>query len=208
MWRRIFDTENPVMQALGAVCDLLILNIFSVLCCLPVVTAGASLTALGDVSLHLVRKDEPRVARAFLRSFRSNLKQGSLLGLIFLFAALVFYVDYFAAAAYAPILRVPVLAAAVVVTAIALYAFALLAHFENTLGATLKNAASLCVAYFPKTLGMLLSTLALWAVCLRFFQYALPVLLMFGLSLPAYLCALLYDGVLKRLENGNKEEDR
>ena len=207
MWRRIFDMENPVMQALGTVCDLLLLNVLAVLCCLPVVTAGASLTALNDVSLHLVRKEEENIARMFFRSFRSNLKKGSLLGLIFLAAALVFYVDYRAAAVYAPALRIPVAAAALIVAAVALYAFALLARYENTIGGTLKNAASLAVAFFPKTLGMLVFTVGLWTACLHFARYALPVLAMFGLSLPVYVCALLYDGVLRTLEETNKDND-
>ena len=208
MWKRIFDMENPVMQALSAACDLLVLNVLAFACCVPVVTAGASLTALNDVMLHLVRKEETGVVRMFFRSLRSNLKKGSLLGLIFLAAALVFFVDYLAAAAYAPVLRIPVIAAALIVAAVALYAFALLARYENTISGTLKNAASLAVAFFPKTLGMLLFTVGLWAVCLYFARYALPVLLLFGLSLPAYVCALLYDGVLKTLEDETREEDR
>jgi len=206
MWNRIFDMNNPVMRALGAICDLLVLNVLTVLCCLPVVTVGAALTALDDVMLRLVRQEEDSIVRGYFRALRSNLKKGILLGLIFLFAAVVFYVDYLAAAAYAPPLRAAVIAGALIVGAIALYAFALQARYENPLLTTLKNAASLSVACFPRTLVMLVFTLGFWLACLHFVQIALPVLLMFGLSLPAYVCALLFSGIFNKLEQ--KEEDR
>lgn len=210
MFRRIFDMENPLMRALGAICDLLVFNILTAVCCLPVVTAGAALTALSGQMLRYIRGEDSGVVRPYFRAFRSNLKQGTLLGLLFLAAAAVFFVDYQMAAAVMPPLRVAVVAAALIVGAIALYAFALSARYENTLWNTLKNAASLSVAFFPKTLGMLLFTVGLWAVCLNFFQFALPVLMMFGLSLPAYICALLLDGVFQKIEpeNDNKEEDQ
>ena len=210
MWNRIFDMENPVMRALGAICDLLVLNLLTILCGIPVLTAGAALTALSDVTLRIVRREENGIVRGFFRAFRSNLKQGVPLGLIFLAAGAVFYVDYLVAAAFSPPLRVAVVAAALIVGAIALYAFSLLARFENTVWQTLKNAASLSIAFFPRTLAMLVVTVGLWLVCLRFFQIALPVLMMFGLSLPAYINALLLDGVFRSLEpdSDNKEESQ
>ena len=208
MWNRIFDMENPVMRSLGAVCDLLVLNLLAILCSLPVVTAGAALAALYDVLLRIVRGEDDGIVRPYLRAFRANLKKGVPLGLIFLFAMAIFYVDYALAEAVMPLLRVPVVAAAMVVGAIGLYAFALLARYENTLAQTLKNAATLSVAFFPRTLGLLVFTVALWLLCLHFFQIALPVLLMFGLSLPAYIGALLFNGIFQNLENDDKEEDR
>lgn len=207
MFNRIFDMENPVMRALGAICDLLVLNLLTVLCALPVVTAGAALTALDDMMLRMVRREDGHVVKGYFHAFRANLKKGVILGLVFLLAAAVLYMDYLIVSALSPALRVAVAAAALVVSAIALYAFALLARYENTLVQTLKNAAILSIVYFPRTLGLLVFTLALWLACLTFFQIALPVLMMFGLSLPAYIAALLFDGIFQKLENETKEEE-
>ncbi|MBR1496196.1 MAG: YesL family protein [Oscillospiraceae bacterium] len=200
MLKRIFDAENPLMQALSVACDLLLLNCFTILCCLPVVTAGAALTALSDVAMHIVRQEGAGVFRMYFRSFRANLKQGILVGLMFLGAAALIAVDYLAAAAYAPPLRAGVAAVALLVLAIAFYAFALLARYENSIRATLANAASLAVAFFPRTLGIVAFALAMWLLCLHFLRYAMPVLLMFGLSLPVYVAALLLNDVMKKLE--------
>ena len=42
--RRFFDMENPIWQGLGVIADMLILNLLTVICSLPVVTAGAAVT--------------------------------------------------------------------------------------------------------------------------------------------------------------------
>ena len=181
MFKRFFDAGNPLMQGLAIAADLLFLNLLTLVCCLPVFTAGAALTALSDLAQQLVRGEETYVLRGYFRSFRSNFKKGCLLGLIFLGAAALVWLDYRVALAVMPVMRFAAAAVGVLVLAAAIYAFALQARFENSLGGTLKNA------------------LALWIIALRFINYALPVMLMFGLSLPAYVCAQLYKGVFEKL---------
>ena len=85
--------------------------------------------------------------------------------------------------------------------AIAMYAFALLARYENTIFGTLKNAVSLAIGFFPRTLAMVVFTLAFWVAAIRFYRFGIPVLLLFGLSLPCYICALLLKGVFDKLEH-------
>ena len=202
--KKIFDENNPLMRALSIAADLLFLNLLTLLCSLPVVTAGAALSALCDSVQHIVRDEQSYLVKAYFRSFRSNLLKGSLLGLIFLGAAALVYLDWLAAAAYAPALRFSAAAVGVIVLAVALYAFALQARYENTIGATLKNAATLMVAYFPRTAGMVVCTLAIWLIALHFLRYALPLLLMFGISLPCYVCALLYQEIFEKMEKTDK----
>ena len=43
---------------MGKVADLIIVNLLCVLCCLPIVTMGASLTALHYVTMKMVRNEE------------------------------------------------------------------------------------------------------------------------------------------------------
>ena len=209
MWKQMFSMENPVMQALGVACDLLLLNLLGAVCCLPVLTAGPALAALAGTSLLLVRGEEEGVVRTYFRVFRGSLKKGVALGLLFLAAGTVLAVDYRAAGAFpslARLLRLPVLTAALLLLSAALWAFPLLARYEAGLGRTLQNALRMAVGFFPQTLKMLAFTLGLWLVCLRFFTQALPVLLLFGLSLPAYVCALLIDKPFRAIEQEAEEE--
>lgn len=195
-----FDMDNPVMSTLSTAADLIVLNLAALLCMLPIVTAGAALAALFDQSLRVVRQEQVHVLRGFFRAFKANFKKATLLWLLFLVAGLLIGADYLAAEAYIPPMRVAIGAIALLWLAALLYSFSLLARYENTLRATFKNAVSLAVAYFPRTLGMLLFTLALWLGCIWFYRVGAPILLMFGFSLPCYFVSLLLNSVFIKLE--------
>lgn len=206
--RRLFDMENPFMRAMATACDLLVLNLLALLCSLPAFTAGAAVTALNDVAIHIVRQEDTGIVKPFFRSFAGNFKKGTLLWLLLLVAAALLTLDYMAAMAYIPVLRVGITAIAVLVLAVSQYAFALLARYENTLRGTLKNAATLMVSYFPRTLGMVTASVGFWVLAFRFYRIGAPLLMLFGLSLPCYICALLLDGVFADLErSAPRQED-
>ena len=50
---RFFNMDNKFFVFMGKVADLCLLNLVCILCCIPVVTAGASLTALYYVTQEL-----------------------------------------------------------------------------------------------------------------------------------------------------------
>ena len=206
MFRAFFDSENPVMRALSIAADLLLLNALTLLFSLPLVTAGAAYTALNDHCWHLIRGEEStHIFRSWWDSFRSNLRKGSLLGILCMLAAFVLYIDGLVAMSVFPPLRFGVFAIALYLLAIAIYAFALLSRYEESFRVTLRKAAALTVGYFPRTLGMLLSVLGFWGLILQFYSFLLPLALLFGFSLPCYLCALLYDGVFHAMEGTEKQ---
>ena len=64
-----FDYDNPLIRFLNKTTDLLVLNIVFLLCCLPVVTIGASLTAMYAVNLRSVRYGDGYVLKNFFKSY-------------------------------------------------------------------------------------------------------------------------------------------
>ena len=192
------------MQALSTAADLLVLNMLTLLCCLPVVTAGAAWTALHDVIHKIVIHEETYPSRMYFQSFRENLKKGIPMGLIFIGAACVIVMNYLAAAVTLPPFRYLSAAIALLLLAIGNYAFALTARFENKLTDTLKNAARLAIGFFPRTLGMVVFETALYIGCIHFYAFGIPLLFLFGFSVPCYICALLYAPVFKQLEENDR----
>ena len=77
-----FNMDSPIMRFLSRICDLMILNILCIICCLPVVTAGASITALYTITLKMVRGEESYIFKGFLKAFKENFKQGMVVVLI------------------------------------------------------------------------------------------------------------------------------
>lgn len=69
---------------MGRAADLMILNIVFIICCLPIVTIGASLTALHYVTLKMVRNEESYIVKSFFKSFKQNFKQATIINLIML----------------------------------------------------------------------------------------------------------------------------
>lgn len=204
MWDKlgsVFDMENPLMRALAVVADLILLNFLTVIGMIPVVTAGASLTARNDVLQHIVRKEEGYIAQSFFASYKSNLKQGSIMGLIFAVPAALLIFEYDVIRAipelHMPLFYAMLIFAAGIVLACGIYAFHLLARFENTIPGTIKNALMLSLGYLPRTIGMLLAYAGFWAVVISFYMYLFPVIILFATTLPAYISTLLIGPALK-----------
>ena len=198
--------DNPFWQGLSIIADMMILNLLTLLCCIPVLTMGAAFAAMNDIVIRISRQEEGSILRGYRKAFRRNLKKGCLLGILLLLAAGLLYFDYLAALVYIPVFRYGIAALAILVLAVAIYAFALLARYENSLAATIKNAAVLCVAYFPRTLGAVIFTLALWLLGIQFYRFGAPMLFLFGFSLPCYVAILLLRPVFSRLEQTSGKE--
>lgn len=201
--RDFFAPDGPVASFLGRVADLVILNLITLLCCVPVITAGASLTAMHYVCLKMVRGEDAHYVRKFFRSFKQNFRQATLSWLIFLLVYAVTFTDvylirnnrnYFPSA-----LSYMIVAAAFLVFLIMLYVFPLQSHFENSVGATLRNAVILSVTNLPKTILMAAMYLVLPVLFLSV-RALFPLIFMFGLSAPGYFAAFLYDPIFKKLE--------
>ena len=204
MWDKlgsVFDMVNPLMRALAVVADLILLNFLTIIGMIPVVTAGASLTARNDVLQHIVRKEEGYIARSFFASYKSNLKQGSIMGMIFAVPAGLLILEYDVIRAipelHMPIFYAMLLLAGGIVLACGIYAFHLLARFENTIVGTIKNALMLSFGYLPRTVGMIAAYVGFWAVVIAFYMYLFPVIILFATTLPAYICTLLIGPALK-----------
>lgn len=205
MLKKVFDMDNPVMQALATAFDLMLLNILAFIAALPVITAGASLVALFDASRKIVQAEDVYISRYFFASFKKNLRSGIMIGIIIFTAAVLIILNYMAAAKYIPVLRYFSLAMGILLLALTIYTFALAARFDNGIKTTFLNAVRLMIGYFPRTLIMVILTMGFYILSVNFPQIGMPVLMLFGFSLPVYICSLIsspiMDSLLRHEEN-------
>ena len=54
---KFLDIDSPFMQVMGKVADLMILNLLTIVCCIPIITAGAAFTAMHYQVLKIVRNE-------------------------------------------------------------------------------------------------------------------------------------------------------
>ena len=79
---KFLNLDSPLMRALSKMADLMWLNILTILCCIPIVTAGASFTAMHFVLLKIVRDEEGYITKDFFRSFKENFGQATVIWIL------------------------------------------------------------------------------------------------------------------------------
>lgn len=201
---KIFDLDSPLMNVLNKMADLMWLNILTLICCIPIITAGAALTSMHYVALKIVRNEESYITRNFFKSFKTNFRQATLIWLLLLLIAAILGGDYYiitkSGMQFSQVLIVLIMAAGVLVICTALYVFPVLAKFDNTIMGTIRNAFIMSILQLPKTLVMLVMAffpLIIYLVSLRL----IPIIFLFGFSLPAYASAMLYNKFFQKLED-------
>ena len=192
------------MQILNKVADLMILNILTVFCCIPIITAGASMTAMHYVALKMARNEECYIARDFFKSFKLNFRQGTAIWLIELFIILILTGDFLIMSrtemSFGNVIKVILTVIAFLALFTFMFVFPVLAKFENTVMRTIKNAFFIGVLQFPKTIAMMVLAVLPLSPFL-FFPQITPIVFLFGMTVPAWLSAKMYSGYFRKLED-------
>lgn len=193
--------KNKLASSLGAflrvLCDLMVLNVLWLICCIPVITVGPATSALCCVSLKLARGEPTTTVRTFFEAMKQNFVQALLLGLIGLAGFAVAVVDWLFALSQQGSLRTLYFVVGVIVSAVVLaywaWVFALNAGFENSLRGTIKSGLSLAFVEPGKTL-LIWVAFAIPVLSFLFLPEAVVIYIgwayiLFAFSAPAYIAA-------------------
>ena len=212
--RQFFSLEGPLMRALSDLTTLVALNLLTLLCSIPIVTAGAALTALNDGAMRVV-DGEGNIVKRYFERFKSELRQATPVWLLFLAIVAFLFLDVrlFGAPvgegqkAYG---LIPVWAIGLLAGCIFVWVWPLVARIETGFLGTLRNAGRMAVFAFPRTLAMV----AIYGVFAFIFYNEMrlvPIAFVLGLSLPTYLCALIYkpkiDEIIENMSDNNTDEE-
>lgn len=148
-----FSIDGKGFRFLSTASELVILNLLWLLCSLPVVTIGASTTALYSVAVKIVKNEESYVAKGFFRSFKQNFRQATIIWMLLLVVIAVLYFDFYFSA-HAPVegaalLFIPFAFAGMLLVLVMIYVFPVLAVFDNSIGKALKNSLCMALAHLP-----------------------------------------------------------
>lgn len=207
---RFFDQDGPLIGAMNTITAIVGLNLLTVFFSIPIVTAGAAFATMHYIIMQYRQGIEGKMIPTFWKQFKGNLKTATPFWLILLIFSIFIYADYRLVAANKDLIPtrfiVPIAVMGALMASVTMFAFPLLGKFENTTRATIKNAAILAVANFPRTLTMIVIHL----VCLFLFTQVVqlwPLSILMGISLPAWLCSLLYWPIIKKLIPEEPEDD-
>ena len=207
MFRSIFRPYGPVWNFFNAITDVLLLSLLWCACSLPLITLGASTTALYDAAVHGIRYREPGVYRRFFRTFRREWKTSVpvtlLWGAVLLFGFYVLALLDEAAAeetaaglmagGYRVLMGIPLTAAC--------WSCMLLSRFTYKSRELTVNAVRFLPVHLLQSLAIGAFT---WLVCWYCFHY--PIALTFAPAVAVIGWSLLAEPVFKKYGGGLGEE--
>ena len=82
---RFFNIDSLLMQNLSLPFDLMVLNVLTIVCSLPIITMGASTSALYD-SVWKLKQNQGTLIRNYFQAFRKNFIQATFLFFLLLFS--------------------------------------------------------------------------------------------------------------------------
>ncbi|MDD3402279.1 MAG: DUF624 domain-containing protein [Hespellia sp.] len=162
--------DNKVINTLGKVIDLILLNMLWCVCSLPIITMGAATSALYAVMLKMVKNEEGYIYKDFFRALKENFRKSTEIWLIVLLIGIIAAVDFRIlqmlriGEGIKMIFYVGLVFIMIMTVCMSLYAFPMAARYENTVKNTMKNALILSIVQFKYTILMLAVTIIPMAV--------------------------------------------
>lgn len=152
--KNLFSLDSRFFAFMSKVADVIILNLLFLVFSIPVVTIGASVTALFTVSLKLSEGKEPYIAKEFFHSWKENFRQSTILWIAIMVIGLLFWLNFNLTASVSPVIYVIMLITLIITGMMLLYLFPLLAKFNNTLKNTVVNSFLMSLRHFLTTCTM------------------------------------------------------
>ncbi len=202
-----FRGDSAYSQIMTKVFDIFWLSVISILCCIPVITIGASLSSLYYVMLKLVRDEETAVTRNYFKAFKQNFVQSLPVTLLLLVIIGILTADFHilgqngsqnASIIYGCCVVI-LLAAAAVFS----YVFPLMARYQNTLRRTFENAARLAASHLWQTVVMVvvnLFPLGWFLISAETFAAVFWIWIFVGMGIQSFVNSLIIRKIFDRLE--------
>ena len=196
--RGIFNYNNGIFRAINKFIDCVFVSILWIIASLPIITFGASTTALYYTVRKVIRYERSGIWKEFWSSFKLNFKQSTIVGIILLVfytvAVVCLYGVYSSAetmGTFSIILIFLILTACVTVWGI--YVFAYTARFIMPTKTILKNCALIELANLASSLLICIVFVIAFFIC-----FFVPIMF---IMVPAYfmlICDLILSKIFRK----------
>lgn len=196
---KFFSMDGKLYQVLSILADLVILNLLWIFCSIPIVTLGASTSALYHCSSLIVAGEDTKLTREFFYSFKLHWKNGTIFFIISILIFTIFVLDLrfipnIFEGLFLSIFTYSTFFIVLLFFATFLYFGPVLVQFHLDFKKTVKNAFLLSLSHLPITIVIATILIAPIILCLNdlnIFINFLPFIIAIGGSAFAYLSCLL-----------------
>lgn len=200
---RIFAAEGKLAGFLNRLGDLIVLNLLTLITMVPVVTAGAAITSMYEITLKMVKNEEGKIIPSYLSAFRGNLKKSTAIWIAGAGTAAFLGLDIRLLGrldgSWVMYYKLVLFVLALIVMMFTVFSLVTAARFENTMKNTVKNGILFCIIHFLKSILMfavILLPVILLCVSARFWS----LIILFGVSGPAFLTSIYFRDLFKDFE--------
>lgn len=201
--------DNKFFEALGKVTDIVILNLFCIISCLPIITIGTSITTTYSVSMKMVKNEDTYIVREFIKRFRENFKSSTVVWAIMLVIGGILAFDIYMCKLISneligKILQFVFTMISIIYIFSLTYVFPLISKFENTIKNTMINSILISIQNLPYTIIVViinLSPLLLINLLSNHWTYIVFFYIVIGFGMIAYINSIFFEKIFKRLIN-------
>lgn len=208
-----FNPDNPVTRFLSLLCDLIMLNILFIITSIPLFTIGCSISSLYNVTLKIIRKENPTIIKSYFKAFKSNFKQATIIWIPSAILLLFFFAEiriiYTVIDPKYTNLQIPVLVMIYALVSVLVYAFPMLSLYNNTTKQILKNSLLLSIGNFPTTIFVAVIYFGLYKITdisSKALVTEFSIFLFCGFAVLAYFISIYLDRIFTKCEMGPSDE--
>ncbi len=177
----LFNEDNFLNKALNLCGDVIIANILFVLCSIPIITIGPSLTALYHCMLRSVKGNNNGTIKTFFRALKENFKQSFAvwISLLILFVILFLNIRFLQQtdSSFGKALLIGTYSITFLATIVFLYIFPVISAFQGTVKNHLRNAVLFAFMHLPSTLAI--AFISVFPFLLVYMNYDIIIVFLF-----------------------------
>lgn len=206
---KLFNYDSKFMRFFLFLSHITLLNLVWLICCLPIVTAGAA-TVAQHYSIKQLINEDTHVFKNFRIGFKSHWKNASILWVIFLILAAIFVFDYNMInandlPAEMIILAISVLAFITLVFTM-IWSYPVMINFTGNAREIFFNAFMFSFMFAPYTLVTVVLT-AVMLVGMFKNMFLAALLILFGPTLIVYISLRVFDKAFAKYRSVDVEEN-
>lgn len=198
--RNIFGFGGSFVGICDKAFDVLALGFLWIVCSLPIITIGASSTALYYAMVKCVKNNDGYASKEFFHSFKTNLVQSTVIWVILVGATLAMHLNIGIlmkeTSGYLGLFFICVyVAVSIYLLVMACYAFPALSRYDMSVGWIMKISMYMGVRYLLTSLALLMIL-----VCFGIFIWKIPMLMFLAPGPAVFLMSEFLERVLQKHE--------
>lgn len=201
----IFSYDSPFMNFLREACEYMLTCLLCLLFSLPIITIGAAYTAQYYVGMKLIRGEDTPFFKGFIKSFKENFKQSTIIWLIEMAIGAFLAWDWYLIIHNGPenynsTLKILLLVVTLYLALAGIAVFALIARFNMTTKEAIKGALAYTYVNIPRMLLILVLTVFPTAAAFKHFNWLVAIWPV-GSAACLYIISYHFVKSFKKLEN-------